>query len=234
MRITWFGHACFRIETGRSVILIDPFLKGNPTFENSGISWDEATKGVTHVGLTHGHSDHAGDAAEICKLRGATLLAILELATFMQSKGAEKIELMNTGGTITTADFSFTLVNAVHSSSLSTPSEQTYLGNPNGIVIRANDGKTVYHMGDTDMFADMALIAEFYKPEIGIVPVGDRFTMGSKAAAFACKKFFSFKTIIPCHYGTFAGLIEPTADKFIAEMKGHNVVVPRVGEAMSV
>ena len=67
MKIIWYGHSCFRLETGNSVILIDPFLKGNPTFEQSGIAWDDATEGVTHVALTHGHSDHAGDAGEICK-----------------------------------------------------------------------------------------------------------------------------------------------------------------------
>ena len=159
MKIIWFGHSCFRIETGGSVILIDPFLKGNPTFEQSGIAWDEATKGVTHVALTHGHDDHVGDAGEICKKRGATLFANFELAMYVKSKGAEKLEPMNTGGTVAAADFELTLVNALHSSS-----QDVYLGNPNGIVVRPKDGKTLYHMGDTDMFGGMALIAEFHKP----------------------------------------------------------------------
>jgi L-ascorbate metabolism protein UlaG (beta-lactamase superfamily) len=229
MKIIWYGHSCFRVETGGSVILIDPFLKGNPTFEKSGIAWDDATKDVTHVALTHGHSDHVGDAGEICSARGATLLANFELAMFVKSKGAERLEPMNTGGTVASGDFELTLVNALHSSSM-----DTYLGNPNGIILRPKSGKTLYHMGDTDMFAGMGLIAEFHRPDIGIVPIGDRFTMGAKAAAFACRKFFKFEMILPSHYGTFPGMLDPNADKFVAEMKDHNVVVPKVGQAITV
>ncbi|HEX4893013.1 MAG TPA: metal-dependent hydrolase [Hyphomicrobiaceae bacterium] len=230
MKITWFGHSCFRVETGGSVILIDPFLKGSPTFGKSGVSFEAATKGVTHVAITHGHDDHIGDAGEICKANGAELLATYELALHIGGKGAEKLQPMNTGGTVYSADFDLTLVNALHSSS----SGGTYLGNPNGIVIRAKEGKTLYHMGDTDMFSGMELIAEFHKPDIGIVPIGDRFTMGAKAAAFACKKFFKFKTVLPCHYGTFPGMLDPDASKFIAEMSGQNVLAPKIGETVTV
>jgi len=230
MKITWFGHSCFRLETGASVILIDPFLKGNPTFQKSGVAFETAIKGVTHVALTHGHDDHIGDSGEICKATGAALFATYELALHVQGKGADKIQPMNTGGTVADADFELTLVDALHSSS----SNGVYLGNPNGIVIKAKEGKTVYHMGDTDMFPGMGLIAEFHKPDIGIVPIGDRFTMGARAAAFACKKFFSFKTIVPCHYGTFPGMLDPDATRFRAEMAGHNVATPPVGEAITV
>jgi L-ascorbate metabolism protein UlaG (beta-lactamase superfamily) len=230
MKITWFGHSCFRVETGASVILIDPFLKGNPTFQQSGIAFEAATRGVTHVAITHGHDDHIGDAGEICKATGAPLFATYELALHVQGKGAQNIQPMNTGGTVADKEFSLTLVDALHSSS----SNGVYLGNPNGIVIKANEGKTLYHMGDTDMFSGMALIAEFHKPDIGIVPIGDRFTMGAKAAAFACKKFFAFKTILPCHYGTFPGMLDPDPSKFKAEMAGQNVVAPKVGEPVTV
>jgi L-ascorbate metabolism protein UlaG (beta-lactamase superfamily) len=230
MKITWFGHSCFRVETGSSVLLIDPFLKGNPTFQASGVAFEAATKGVTHVAITHGHDDHIGDAGEICKATGAPLFATYELALHVKEKGAETIQPMNTGGSVADKDFELTLVNALHSSS----SGGTYLGNPNGIVLKTKEGKTVYHMGDTDMFAGMGLISEFHQPDIGIVPIGDRFTMGAKAAAFACKKFFKFKTIIPCHYGTFPGMLDPDASKFQAEMSGHNVVAPKVGETITV
>ena len=212
MKITWFGHSCFRVETGKSVLLIDPFLKGNPTFEKSGIAWEKAVDGVTHVALTHGHDDHIG-----------------ELALHIASKGAEKLQPGNTGGTVAFDDFELTLVDALHSSS----SGGVYLGNPNGIVVTAKEGKTLYHMGDTEMFGGMSLIAEFHKPDIGIVPIGDRFTMGGKRAAFACKKFFSFKTILPCHYGTFPGMLDPDASKFVEAMAGHNVAVPKVGETVT-
>ena len=227
MKVTWFGHSCFRLETGGSVLLIDPFLKGNPTFEKSGVKWTDATAGVTHVALTHGHSDHIGDSVEVCKARAAPLMANYELALHLQGKGVEKIEPMNTGGTVYTAAFDLTLVNALHSSST-----DVYLGNPCGIVVKPKADPVVYHMGDTDMHAEMGLIAEFHKPEIGIVPIGDRFTMGGKAAAFACRKFFNFKAVIPCHYGTFAGMLDPDASKFQAEMTDQRVIVPKVGEGV--
>ncbi|MDX2202715.1 MAG: metal-dependent hydrolase [Hyphomicrobiaceae bacterium] len=229
MKLIWFGHSCFRVETGNSVVLIDPFLKGNPTFEKSGVKWSDAVDGVTHVALTHGHSDHVGDAGEICKAKAATLIANFELAMYVKGKGAEKLEPMNTGGSIYTPDFDLTLTNALHSSS-----GDVYLGNPNGIVLKTREGKTLYHMGDTDVFADMALIEELHKPDIGIVPIGDRFTMGARTAAFACKRFFRFSTIVPCHYGTFAGMLDPDADKFVAEMGGQAVVVPKVGQALAI
>ncbi|MFV0296982.1 MAG: metal-dependent hydrolase, partial [Hyphomicrobiaceae bacterium] len=166
----------------------------------------------------------------ICKETGAELFAAYELALHVGSKGAEKLQPMNTGGTVASADFSLTLVDALHSSS----SGGVYLGNPNGIVIKAAEGKTLYHMGDTDMFPGMELVQEFHKPDIGIVPIGDRFTMGGKAAAFACKKFFKFSAILPSHYGTFPGMLDPDASKFVAEMEGHNVQVPKVGETVTV
>ncbi len=230
MKITWYGHSCFRVETGKSVILIDPFLKGSPTFGASGIAFDQAVKGVTHVAITHGHDDHIGDAGEICAKSGAMLFANYELALHVKTMGAEKLQPMNTGGGVSVDDFRLTLTNALHSSS----SGGVYLGNPNGIVIAAKEGKTLYHMGDTDMFGGMELIQEFHKPDIGIVPIGDRFTMGAKTAAFACKRFFRFKTVLPCHYGTFPGMLDATADAFLAEMKGHDVRAPKIGETVTV
>jgi len=229
MKVTWFGHSCFRIETGGGVVLIDPFLKGNPTFEGSGLDWNAATDGVTHVALTHGHDDHLGDTAEICKLRDATLFSVFELAMHLSGQGVEKLEPMNAGGTVHAQDFDLTFVQALHSSS----SNGVYLGNPCGVVLTAKEGRTVYHMGDTEVFGDMALINELHRPEIGIVPIGDRFTMGARRAAHACKSYFAFETVFPAHYGTFP-IIDQTPDAFLAEMKGHNVVVPNLGEAVMV
>lgn len=230
MKITWLGHSAFRIETGQSVVLIDPFLKGNPKFEASGYDWNAAIAGTTHVALTHGHDDHVGDAGEICAATGATLCAVYELALHVAGKGAAKLEPMNTGGSITTADFRLTLTEALHSSS----SNGVYLGNPCGIVLAATNGSTLYHMGDTDVFAGMADIQELHRPDVGIVPIGDRFTMGARSAAYACRKYFKFKTVIPCHYGTFAGMLDPNADKFIAEMKDDTVVVPKIGAVVTI
>ena len=228
MKITWFGHSCFRVELGASRILIDPFLTGNPTFEKAGIPEIDVIDGATHVALTHGHEDHLGDSVKICKETGATLLAVHERATYLAGHGVDKIDPGNTGGLLPHQDFDLTFVQALHSASNMVDGRPVYLGNPCGLVIAAKGGKTLYHMGDTDIFSDMALINELHEPQIGIVPIGDRYTMGAKAAALACKRFFDFDTVVPCHYGTFP-IIDPTADKFVAAMGDHEVLVPEVG-----
>ncbi len=231
MKIKWLGHSAFRIETGSSVLLIDPFLSGSPVFEGS---VDEAAAGCTHVALTHGHDDHVGDTIDICKKTGATLIAVYEICVYLNARGVENIEPTNTGGTIRTDDFAVSFVRADHSSSASAENGMfNYLGNPCGLIITPNEGPCVYHMGDTSIFGDMALINEMYAPDIGIVPVGDRFTMDGPTAALACKRFFNFKTVIPSHYGTFP-IIEPDASKFLAEMDGENVAVLEIGGELDV
>lgn len=229
MKLTWYGHSTYRVEIGSSVLLIDPFLKGNPTFEASGASWDDAVAGATQIALTHGHDDHIGDTAEIAKKSGATVFAVYELALHMGSKGVEKLEPMGQGGTVASTDFDVTLTHAQHSSS----SGGVYLGTACGLVITPKSGKTLYHMGDTDIFSGMDLINTLYKPDIGIVPVGDRFTMGARTAAHACKTFFNFEAVLPCHFGTFP-ILDQNADKFVAAMAGQNVIVPKVGEPITI
>jgi L-ascorbate metabolism protein UlaG (beta-lactamase superfamily) len=229
MKITWYGHSCFRVETGDSVILIDPFLKQNASFQKSGLDFAKVTQGISHVALTHGHFDHIADAAEVATSNDATVFAQFELANFMGSKGVKSVEPMNPGGTVKSKDFDLSLVHAVHSSSF----DGAYMGAACGIVIRTREGKTLLHMGDTDIFGDMALINEIHHPDIGIVPIGDRFTMGADTAALACKRYFKFSTIIPCHYGTFP-IIDQSADAFVSAMAGHNVKVPAVGDSIGV
>ena len=146
----------------------------------------------------------------------------------MASLGVAKIDPGNTGGTQSHTDFDLTFVPAWHSSGIFHEGRSIYLGACCGLVIAAREGKTVYHMGDTAIFSDMGLLNEIYRPQVGIVPIGDRFTMGARTAALACKRFFQFEKVIPCHYGTFP-IIDQTADKFVAEMGGNSVVVPKVG-----
>ena len=235
MKITWYGHSAFRIETGSAKILIDPFLTGNPSWHGG---WAGPAEGVTHVLLTHGHNDHFGDALDILKTTGAMLVANAEISDFVNGKGVtdDQINPANHGGTVDCRGFTTTLVNAVHSSGL-TQQDGTavYLGNPAGLVLHFDDGRSLYHMGDTDIFSDMALINELHQPEIGIVPIGDRFTMGGAVAALACRRFFKFRKVIPCHYASF-GIIDQSADKFISGMEDSEaeVVVPKVGEAVEV
>ncbi|EKF19558.1 metal-dependent hydrolase [Nitratireductor pacificus] len=233
MKLTWYGHSTFRVDAGDAHILIDPFLSGNPSW---GKGWEGPAEGVTHVLLTHGHNDHIGDAAAILKKTGAMLVANFEICRFLVGQGVAEsaINPGNHGGTVDCGGFTTTFVNAVHSSSMpGTGGANTYLGNPAGLVLHFPEEKTLYHMGDTDIFGDMALIQELHQPAIGLVPVGDRFTMGGAVAALACQRYFRFETVVPCHYGTFP-IIDPSAEKFIEGLEGSDTraVVPAIGEAI--
>jgi L-ascorbate metabolism protein UlaG (beta-lactamase superfamily) len=232
MQITWYGHSAFRLDFGGTAVLIDPFFSGNPAFVSDKAA---AIKGVTQVVLTHGHADHVGDTLDIAKSNGATVTGDYDLLMWLAGKGLEKLNPMNTGGTTDLGAFSVSLVRADHSSGDIQNNASVYLGNPHGVIITAKGEPTVWHLGDTDIFSDMALISEIYQPKVAMVPIGDRFTMGPRTAALAVKRFLNVGTVIPCHYGSFP-IIDQTADKFVAEMKGDKtkVIVPEKGKAFSV
>jgi L-ascorbate metabolism protein UlaG (beta-lactamase superfamily) len=232
MQITWFGHSAFRLDFGGKAVLIDPFFTGNPAFVSDKAA---ASRDVSHILLTHGHGDHVGDALDIAKANGATVTTNYDLGMWLVSRGLEKFNPMNTGGTTDLGGFTVTMVRADHSSGDIKDGVPIYLGNPCGIVVKAAGEPTVYHMGDTDIFSDMGLIAELHEPKVAMVPIGDRFTMGARTAAFAVKRFFKLDTVIPCHYGSFP-FVDATADKFVAELKGHatKVVVPDKGKPVTV
>jgi L-ascorbate metabolism protein UlaG (beta-lactamase superfamily) len=232
MQITWFGHSAFRLDFGRHAVLIDPFLTGNPAFVSDRAA---AIKGVTHVLLTHGHGDHVGDALDIAKSNGATVTANFEICMWLANKGLEKFNPMNHGGTTDLGGFTVSMVRADHSSGEIIDGVPVYLGNPSGLIVTAPGEPTVYHCGDTDIFSDMALIADIYQPKVALIPIGDRFTMSPRTAAIAVKKFLKVETAVPCHYATFP-MLEPNADKFVAEMKGAptRVIVPEKGKAFAV
>lgn len=219
MKLTWYGHSAFKIEISEASILIDPFLTGNPTFPGN-LSVDQVAEGVTHVVLTHGHDDHIGDSIDILKKTGAQLTANFEICMWATRQGIENINPMNSGGNIDVGPFKIAMTRADHSSSKQTEGEAIYLGNPHGIVIEAPGEKVLYHFGDTDIFSDMALINELYKPAIGIVPIGDRFTMGGRAAALACNRYFDFDVVVPCHFKTFP-MLDQSADTFLTAMGGN-------------
>ena len=232
MQITWYGHSAFRLDFAGQAVLIDPFFAGNPAFVSDKAA---AIKGVSHIVLTHGHGDHVGDTLEIAKANDATVTANYDLGMWLVSKGLEKLNPMNTGGTTDLGAFTVTLVRADHSSGDISNGMPIYLGNPCGAIVKAKGEPTVYHLGDTDIFSDMALIAEIHAPQIAFVPIGDRFTMSPVTAALAVKRFLKVGTVVPCHYGSFP-IIEPNADKFVAEMRGEatKVIVPEKGKPFTV
>jgi len=201
--LTYLGHSAVKIVCGDAVILIDPFLSASPTFTASDVNYDDVIKDVTHILLTHGHDDHVGDTLAIAKATGAEVIAMVELCMFLKNQGVENVNMMNLGGTVKiNKDVSVTFVQAHHSSSTVIDGQNVYLGNPAGLIITTPDD-VIYHMGDTDIFGDMELIDAMYEPTIGLVPIGDKFTMGAQSAAIACTQFFNFDTIVPIHYGTF-------------------------------
>lgn len=232
MKLTWYGQSAFRVDLKNTSLLIDPFFTGNPAFEGD---VEEISKGIEYIVLTHGHGDHVGDTVEIAKRTGATVLANFDLAQWLGSKGVENLDPANTGGTLYHDGFSVSYTNAHHSSAMMEENGVSQcLGNANGIVLQAEGEKTLYHAGDTDIFGDMALINEIYRPRIGIVPIGDRFTMNPETAALACRKFFDFDTVIPCHYASFPILVQEP-DRFIKAMEGvAPVTVPQKNMAFEV
>ncbi|RAH96947.1 metal-dependent hydrolase [Acuticoccus sediminis] len=231
MQLTWYGHATFRLDIAGQSILIDPFLTGNPTW---GKGWQEAADGITHILLTHGHGDHIGDTVPVAKATGATVVSSFDICNFVGRQGIEKVNPGNHGGTLDLGGVAVSFVNAFHSSGFDVDGSPVYLGNPLGFIITAPGEKTVYVMGDTGIFGDMGLYNEIWEPKVGLVPIGDRFTMGGKLAALACRKFFNFDTVVPCHYGTFP-MLDQTPDTFLAELgdKAGIVTIPEVGKAFS-
>ncbi|HUO24364.1 MAG TPA: metal-dependent hydrolase [Candidatus Aquilonibacter sp.] len=199
IKLTWLGHATFRLETpaGKTVI-IDPWIMGNPMCPES----EKKVKKVDVLLCTHGHGDHIGDAVEVIKQHNPMVIGIAELVAWLTKKGAKRTSMMNKGGTQTVGDIKVTMVHADHSCGIQDGDEMVYGGEACGYVIEFENGVKIYHAGDTNVFGDMAIIRELYNPEIAMIPIGDHFTMGPREAAYACS-LLKPKTVIPMHFGTF-------------------------------
>lgn len=190
--ITYLGHSGFLLDDGRARLAIDPFLTGNPvaTMKPSDVR-------CGHVALTHGHADHVGDAVAIARANDAVVYAAYEICEFLGERGVGRCEPGNPGGKIPT-EFGFVaFTQAFHSSSF----EGRYMGMPCGVVVRIG-GLTLYHCGDTALFGDMRLIGEIYRPDVAMIPVGDRFTMGPELGARAAE-LIRPRYAIPIHYATW-------------------------------
>lgn len=227
MKLTWLGHsACHLAVDGKSV-LVDPFFSGNPKFPND---FETGLDKVDIIMLTHGHADHLGDSLRLAKAFDATVVAMFEICAYLGAQGLEKTEPMNIGGTIDCGGLSVSMVNALHSSAVVEDGKPVTMGDPAGLVIKSS-GKTVYHAGDTDLFSDMALIQRIHQPKIGLIPIGDRFTMGAETAAMACNEFLDLETIIPVHWGTF-DLLTGDPETFKSLVTRGTVLTPDPGAAI--
>jgi len=197
--LTWLGHSAFLLvsDAGKR-IYVDPFLTHNPKTPDE----EKSPERVDIIALTHGHSDHVGDTVELSKkFPDAQIVAIVELKGWLGKQGANVGELpgINKGGSQEIDGIRFSMTNAFHSSS---SDNGDYLGEPAGIVVRLEEGRTVYFAGDTCVFGDMQLIRHLHEPDYACLPIGDWFTMGPKEAAIAAD-MLGYPRIVPCHWGTF-------------------------------
>ena len=208
VKLTWLGHSTFLLEAQGQRVLIDPFLKDNP-------ACPDHLKDPGHVdiiAITHGHNDHMDDALALAKRDQATVVAILEIGDWFETKGVENALGINKGGTTEVDGIKFHMTDARHSSSFYEANEGgsgwtvIYGGEAAGFVIELEDGFKLYHAGDTAVFGDMALIGKLLSPDIALLPIGDFYTMGPRSAAEAIR-LLGVKTVIPMHYGTFPVLV---------------------------
>jgi L-ascorbate metabolism protein UlaG (beta-lactamase superfamily) len=201
-RITWLGHATVLVVTAKgTTILIDPFIAHNPKFPKDFV----LPAKIDYILLTHGHMDHMADTVPVASKHGSTVVAVYELAAYVEGKGAANTIGMNLGGTVQLDDVAVTMVDAKHSSGVQDENGTYYVGVASGFVLSIADGPVLYHAGDTAVFSDMKLIRELYQPSVAMLPIGGHFTMGPKEAALAVR-FIAPKTVLPLHFGTFPPL----------------------------
>jgi len=222
MQIRFLGHAAFELSDGDTKVLIDPFLTGNP---KAAVAADDLAADA--ILLTHGHADHLGDTVSIAKRTGAQLVAVVEIANELAAEGLENVHDPNMGGTVTFDWGWVRLVPAWHTSM--TPKGTASV--PCGLVV-SFAGKTIYHLGDTALFSDLALPGKRDAIDVALVCIGGHYTMDRFDGVEACK-LIGAKQVVPCHYNTFP-LVETDVQAFKSDVEAAGageVVVLAPGES---
>lgn len=235
-RLTWLGHGTFHLRTpGGRNLLLDAWVEHNPACPAA--CRREAERDLHALLVSHGHFDHIHDAVDIARRTGTQVVAIHETQIWLQSKGVQSAVGMNKGGTVDLGGgVRATMVHAVHSCGISDGDRVVYGGEAAGYVVALEDGRRIYHAGDTMVFGDMQLIRELWQPEVAILPIGGLYTMDPEQAAYACG-LLGVRTVVPGHYGTFPALAGTPADLRAAlERRGLRVEVsaPSPGETVAV
>jgi L-ascorbate metabolism protein UlaG (beta-lactamase superfamily) len=198
-KLTWLGHAAFRITTpSGKIIVVDPWILTNPMCAESLKKFDR----IDTMLITHGHFDHIADAVELAKKHKPQIVAIPETCTWLESKGVSGASAMNKGGTQRVGEIEVTMVDAVHSCGIQDGDKIIYGGEACGYILRLPGGLVVYHAGDTAVFGDMKLIGELYSPDVAMLPIGDHYTMGPREASVAIR-LLNVRHVVPMHFGTF-------------------------------
>ena len=222
MKLTYYGHSCFMVETKGKKLLFDPFISPNELAADISVDQVEAD----FILVTHGHEDHVADAVKIAKRTGAQVISNFEIINWFADQGIENGYPMNHGGA---AEFEFgkvKYVNAVHSSVLP---DGTYGGNPGGFIVYT-DSKEFYFAGDTALTLDMQLIPRFAKLDLAILPIGDNFTMGPEDAVVAAD-FIQCNKIMGVHYDTFPYIkIDHDEARKVFDAAGKELILAEVGQ----
>jgi L-ascorbate metabolism protein UlaG (beta-lactamase superfamily) len=228
VEVLWLGQATFKITSpGGKVIVLDPFLVNNPKTPAEYKNLDKLGK-VDVILVTHGHGDHVGDVKELAAKTGAKVFGPAGLIATLIDLGwvsAEQGVRFGKGGKVQPLgpQITITQVRAEHSSEVTVTDPATKKstthpgGEPAGFIIEFENGFKVYHMGDTGLFGDMKLIAEYYKPDLILMPIGGHFVMDPKDAAHATREWLKPKFVIPMHYGTFP-ILKGTPQEYMAAL----------------
>ena len=216
LEITFIGHSSFRLRTPEDkIVYIDAWLRENPVAPEELKFVDRADVFL----VTHGHGDHLDpDLADIAKRTGAKVVAPHPVGAYLRSKGFDGLEMLQNGGTINVGGVKVTMTQAFHASQINTPEGPAFPHAAVGYVVEVAPGFRVYHAGDTGIFTDMQLIGDIYHPQVSMLPIGDRATMGP-LQAFHAMRMLQSPVVIPIHHSTFP-MLTGTPQEFRELIKG--------------